>query len=65
MRVKIVLLSLGALAMVGFATGSFVHPAAAAKTKMGCERGKETWDASVGKCVAGKPKKAAKKAAKK
>ena len=61
MRIKIVLISLGALAI-----GSFVHPAAADKTKMGCERGKETWDAQVGKCVPGKPaKKSAKKADKK
>jgi hypothetical protein len=54
MRFKIVLLSLGALAMAGaFATGSFVHPAAAAKTKLGCEIGKEKWDATIGKCVPG------------
>ena len=57
MRIKIVLLSLGALVI-----GSFVHPASADKTKMGCERGKESWDATVGKCV---PGKAAKKSAKK
>jgi hypothetical protein len=61
MRIKIVLISLGALAM-----GSFVHPASADKTKMGCERGKESWDAQVGKCVPGKaPKKTAKKSDKK
>jgi hypothetical protein len=65
MRIKIVMLTLGALAMGAFATGPFVHPATAAKTKLGCERGKETWDASIGKCVPGKPKKVAKKAAKK
>jgi hypothetical protein len=61
MRIKIVLISLGALAI-----GSFVHPATAAKTKMGCEIGKEIWDAQVGKCMAGKyVKKSAKKSAKK
>jgi hypothetical protein len=65
MRIKIVLLTLGALSMGALAMGSFVHPATAAKTKMGCERGKETWDASVGKCVAGKPAKKTKKAEKK
>jgi hypothetical protein len=33
---------------------------------MGCERGKESWDAQVGKCVPGKaPKKTAKKSDKK
>ncbi len=62
MRIKIALLSLGALVV-----GSFVYPASAAKTKMGCERGKEMWDASVGKCVPGSkaPKKSAKKSDKK
>lgn len=62
MRIKIALLSLGALV-----AGSFVYPASADKTKMGCERGKETWDAQTGKCVAGSkaPKKSAKKSDKK
>ena len=32
----------------------FVQPAAAKKSKMGCEIGKEVWDAAEGKCVAGK-----------
>jgi hypothetical protein len=32
---------------------------------MGCERGKEVWNATSGKCEKGKPKKAAKTAAKK
>jgi hypothetical protein len=59
MRIKIVLLSLSALAI-----GSFVHPATAAKSKMGCEKGKEIWDAQQGKCVPGKyTKKSGKKAA--
>ena len=57
MRITIALLGLGALIV-----GAFVYPAAAGKTKMGCEAGKEHWDASTGKCVAGA---AAKKAAKK
>lgn len=57
MRIKIALLSLGALVV-----GSFVYPASAAKTKMGCERGKEHWDATTGKCV---PGAAVKKTAKK
>jgi len=61
MRIRIVALSLGALVIA-----SVAHPATAAKTKMGCERGKEIWDASAGKCVPGKyVKKASKKAEKK
>jgi hypothetical protein len=54
----------GALALVGlvYAAG----PAEAAKTKMGCERGKQVWDAAAGQCVAGKAKhRAASKTAKK
>lgn len=50
-------------ALAAFAAMALVHPAAAKKSKMGCEVGKEVWDASVGKCVAGKYK--AKKTAKK
>jgi hypothetical protein len=54
---------LGALAVVGLV---YASGAEAAKSKMGCERGKEVWDAAAGKCVAGKAKaKAAKKTAKK
>ena len=60
MRIKIALLSAAALVV-----GAFVHPATAAKTKMGCEQGKETWDAKAGKCVPGVAKKAAKKPEKK
>jgi hypothetical protein len=57
MRITIALLGLGALV-----AGAFVYPAAAGKTKMGCEVGKEHWDAKVGKCVAGAAeKKSAKK----
>jgi hypothetical protein len=59
-----------ALGVAGVAGMLFVQPAAAAKTKMGCVIGKEVWDASQGKCVAGKPKhsrmaKASKKGGKK
>jgi hypothetical protein len=39
------------------------EPAAAAKSKMGCDLGKEHWDAAAGKCVPGKAKAAPKKAA--
>src|SRR5688572_12124597 len=70
MRLSVLACSLGAIALTGLAYSS--DPAAAAKTKMGCERGKEVWSAPAGKCVAGKSKytkvaasKPAKKAAKK
>jgi hypothetical protein len=33
------------------------QPAAAKKSKMGCEIGKEVWDAGQGKCVPGTGKK--------
>jgi len=49
MRSMIVAIGLAALVV-----GSFVQPAAAKKSKMGCEVGKEVWDAAEGKCVAGK-----------
>jgi hypothetical protein len=49
MRSTIVAIGLAALVV-----GSFVHPAAAKKSKMGCEIGKEVWDAAQGKCVAGR-----------
>jgi hypothetical protein len=49
MRSMIVAIGLAALAV-----GSFVQPAVAKKSKMGCEVGKEVWDAAEGKCVAGK-----------
>jgi len=44
---------------IGFsvaALGMQVEPAAAAKSKMGCEIGSEVWSASDGKCVPGTPK---------
>ena len=40
---------------------SFTQPAAAKKSKMGCEVGKEIWDAGQGKCVPGKYAKKSKK----
>lgn len=70
MRLSVLACSLGAIALTGLAYSS--DPATAAKTKMGCERGKEVWSAPAGKCVSGKSKytktaasKATKKAAKK
>jgi hypothetical protein len=51
-----------AIGLVALAVGAFAQPAAAKKSKMGCEIGKEVWDAAQGKCVAGrytKKKKAA------
>jgi hypothetical protein len=69
MRLSVFACSLGAIALTALAYSS--DPATAAKTKLGCERGKEVWSASAGKCVPGKSKytktvaKAAKKAAKK
>ena len=57
-----------ALALAGFAAVLLVQPANAAKTKMGCEVGKQVWSGTEGKCVAGKSKyagKSAKKTAKK
>ncbi|HEY5826960.1 MAG: hypothetical protein ACAH24_27680 [Hyphomicrobiaceae bacterium] len=56
MRSMIVVLGLAALAAV-----SFTQPAAAKKSKMGCEVGKEIWDAGQGKCVPGKYAKKSKK----
>jgi hypothetical protein len=49
MRSMIVAIGLAALAV-----GAFVQPAAAKKSKMGCEIGKEVWDAAQGKCVTGR-----------
>ncbi len=49
MRSMIVVIGLAA-----FAVGSIAHPAAAKQSKMGCQVGKEIWDASQGKCVPGK-----------
>lgn len=60
MRSTIIAIGAAAVAAV-----MLVQPAAAKKSKMGCEIGSEIWDASQGKCVPGKhSKKAAKKAKK-
>jgi hypothetical protein len=57
MRSVIVAIGLAALAL-----GAVTQPAAAKKSKMGCEVGKEIWDADQGKCVPGKyTRKTAKK----
>jgi hypothetical protein len=61
MRFVGVVCGLGALALAGLVYSA--QPADAAKSKMGCERGKERWDAAAGKCAPGKAKPAAKKAA--
>jgi hypothetical protein len=65
---RFVVVGLGALALVGLAASA--GPASAAKTKMGCEVGKQVWNATLGRCVAGKskyagmsPRKSAKKGA--
>jgi hypothetical protein len=63
MRFVGVAFGLGALALAGLVYSA--QPADAAKTKMGCERGKERWNAAAGKCEAGKAKPAKKTAAKK
>jgi hypothetical protein len=57
MRASIIAISLAA-----FAVGSLAQPAAAAKTKMGCEKGREVWNATEGKCVPGKYSKRSKAA---
>ena len=56
-----------ALTIAAFSTGLAMSTAdaakAPAKTKMGCVKGKEKWNAGIGKCEAAK-KKMVKKAAK-
>ena len=60
MRSMIVAVGLAALT-----AGVLAQPAAAKKSKMGCEIGREHWDATEAKCVPGKSvKKTAKKAKK-
>ena len=44
------IITIGAVAL---AAVMLIEPAAAAKSKMGCEIGSEIWDASQGKCVPG------------
>ena len=62
---RFVVIALGALAFVGLAASP--EPASAAKTKMGCERGKQAWNATLGRCEAskGKATRTARKAARK
>jgi hypothetical protein len=45
-----------AIGLAAFAVATPTQPAAAAKSKMGCEIGSEIWSATDGKCVPGKPK---------
>ena len=52
MRTMIVAIGAAALAVAVLA-----QPAAAKKSKMGCEVGKEHWDAGAGKCMPGKAAK--------
>jgi hypothetical protein len=54
MRLVVPAFGLSALALVGFMASS--DPATAAKTKMGCEVGKEKWNATLGRCEAAKGK---------
>jgi len=51
-----------AMAVAALGLASLGGQAMAAKTKMGCERGKEIWNAAEGKCVPGKYVKKAKSA---
>ncbi|HWE18838.1 MAG TPA: hypothetical protein VG758_16895 [Hyphomicrobiaceae bacterium] len=53
---RLVVVGLGALALAGLVLSAGPGPASAAKTKMGCERGKQVWNATQGQCVAGKSK---------
>ncbi len=54
MRLTVLACGLGAIALTGLLASS--DPATAAKTKMGCERGKQVWNATAGKCEPGKSK---------
>ncbi len=45
-----------ALGAAAIAAGLLAQPVAAAKSKMGCEIGKEVWNATEGKCLPGTPK---------
>jgi hypothetical protein len=54
-----------AIGTAALALGLLAQPAAAKKSKMGCEVGKEIWNADQGKCVPGKyTRKSAKKSKK-
>jgi hypothetical protein len=54
--------SISTIGAVALAAVMLIEPAAAARSKMGCEIGSEIWDVSQGKCVPGTyTKKSAKK----
>jgi len=52
-----------AFGLIALALTLLVHSASAEKSKMGCEIGKEVWNASIGKCEPGVSKWAKKAAA--
>ena len=43
-----------AAGLIVIGAGIYAQPAAAKKSKMGCEMGRERWDATEGKCVSGR-----------
>ncbi len=53
-----------AAGLAAFAAAMLAQPAAAKKSKMGCEVGREHWDAVEGKCMAGKSTRKSRKAKK-
>jgi hypothetical protein len=56
---RLVVVALGALALACLVASS--ETASAAKAKMGCERGKAAWSASLGRCVPAKTRMDARK----
>ncbi len=54
MRFMMLALAAGGIALAAAAGGS--GTASAQKSKMGCEKGAEVWDASAGRCVPGQSK---------
>jgi hypothetical protein len=54
MRPIVVAVALGALALVAVSVPD--GPAVADKTRMGCDRDTEVWNAALGRCEAGTPK---------
>lgn len=55
MRKALVALSLGAFVVGATAPAMEASAASPKLSKMGCVVGKQRWDASIGKCVDGKP----------
>jgi hypothetical protein len=53
-----------AAGLAAIAAGVLAQPAAAKKSKMGCEIGREHWDATEAKCMPGKGVRSARKAKK-